>query len=156
MMTKLLKLILPALLGVTAIGCEKADDLCCFVERKAGESLEGSWLLYERGYSPGAGYIIEPVPADPAKILTFGSNGELSANLESIKQFKYYRILDDPYAQEQKILALYTDDPGDEPQDISQLQHSYSITRTDNNLKLSFRYCIEGCHMSFRPIALEQ
>ncbi len=39
----------------------------------------GQWVLYERGYSPGAGYITEDVALVPPQTLKLNSDGSLEA-----------------------------------------------------------------------------
>jgi len=113
------------------------------------DPLNGEWLLYETGSSPGSGYNIKKVSANPAQTLTIKDDGTISFNFDSLSNFKFYRLLEDPNS-ESKVLALYKSDPGTEPQDVSTLRVSYSVSFVNGNLKLGFRWCVEGCHLGFK------
>ena len=123
-----------------AFSCEENENA------EASTPLTGKWQVYERGYSPGAGYITEAVPAQPEQTITFSTNNRFSSNISGIKTYEYYRILTDESSQ-QEILALYKADPGIAPIDQDEIEHSYTIEFTDNKLKLYFRWCFEGCHI---------
>lgn len=112
------------------------------------EELTGTWQLYETGYSPGSGYITEQVPLNPPQLITLKENKELETNISNLTGFKYYAVLDDGNRQV-KILALFKTKP-DNTIDITKLEHSYSIQFNEGKLKLSYRFCIEGCHMAFQ------
>jgi hypothetical protein len=114
-------------------------------------SISGQWLLYEYGYSPGAGYITEEVPLDPPQVINFLANRKMFTNIQNLKQYRYYRILEDK-DQPYKILALYVGDPGSRHQNIYNLDHSYVIGLDKDKLTLSFRWCIEGCHLALKRI----
>ena len=66
------------------------------------------------GYSPGFGYITEPVPSSPAQTLTFGDD-RVSSTVEGLEQFKYYRILNDTVVHT-PYLALYANEPSGQPE----------------------------------------
>ena len=122
---------------------EEADDLCCGIHET--DPLTGSWVLYETGYSPGAGYIIEEVPASSAQIIQF-DGGEVVCSVKGMEAIKFYRILTDT-VQHMPYLALYTDDP------TKNNPHStYSFETAGGTLKLHFRWCFEGCHMGFKRV----
>ena len=115
------------------------------------ENLLGKWLVYEQGYSPGSGYIITEVPDEPAQILTFKSDSQFSSNYSGLEDFFYFLVLDD--ASGSHILALYEKKSEMiNNQDINSLEHSYSIEIEDGNIKLYFRYCIEGCHIGLKKM----
>jgi hypothetical protein len=58
---KMLVVNIPVILVVIlAVSCGE-KDCCGDSEKENSNELVGEWLLFERGYSPGAGYIIEPV-----------------------------------------------------------------------------------------------
>lgn len=108
--------------------------------------LTGRWQVYERGYSPGAGYITEAVPARPEQTITFSANNRFTSNISGIKTYEYYRILTDE-SNQQQILALFKEDPGSAAINQDEIEHSYTIELNDNKLKLYFRWCFEGCHI---------
>lgn len=114
----------------------------------------GSWLLFEYGYSPGSGYIIEKVPVEPAQIIKFSEDGRFSSTAEEFINFKYYLILED-LQYDQTVLALFVNDPGSAPQDIQKLENAYNLS-FEKGLKLSRRWCIEGCHLGFKRIPSTQ
>ena len=61
------------ILSSLACSCEyeniSAEEV---TEAAANQSMVGSWLLVETGYSIGGPIITVPVPADPPKTITFG------------------------------------------------------------------------------------
>jgi hypothetical protein len=120
-----------------------------------GETLTGSWILTEEGYSPGSGYITKHVESRPEQTLTFKANGEMSSNISGFAAYQHYLILENPQAPGQHILALFTTKPVEEPQDVNKLSPAYDITFTDDLLKLSFRWCIEGCHVGLKRFGPE-
>lgn len=136
-MKNLLSLIFVVLL---VFCCDRKD--CCGPQYN--NELIGSWQLYEYGYSPGSEYIVEQVPAEPAQTITFKSDGRFSSTSDGLDQFNYYLVM-----EEFGVLALFEDDPGNETQDVSKLKNAYDM-RFENGLKLSYRWCIEGCHLGFR------
>ena len=131
------------LIALLALSCSEKD--CCMGGEKEGSNeLAGKWLLFERGYSPGAGYIIEPVSAVPPQIIEFKSNGELSCSVSGLTEYKFYSVNDD-------VVGLFKSDPGPSPDSLA-FTHSYNFSFEDSNLKLGFRYCYEGCHLGFKKI----
>lgn len=143
MMTKLFKtgVALFALLMVGVMSSCDEKDCCAFGE---DEGLTGTWLLYERGYSPGAGYITEPVSASPAQTLTFQDNGEMTSSINGSDEYEFYFI-------QGNVIAFYKVYPGPSP-DPSTFTTSFNLSRVGHNLKLQYRFCIEGCHMELRKI----
>src|SRR5688572_191660 len=136
------------LLSIILFGCVKDDDLCCGIPETS--KLEGTWLLYEQGHSPGVGYITEPVPASPAQTITF-SHDRVSSSVLGWEQFKYYEILNDTVVNT-PFIALYVEDPGVQPSPPSSDLSTYSFDLESNTLTLYFRWCYEGCHLAFRKI----
>ena len=119
------------------------------------QSLIGDWLYVEYGFSPGAGYITKAVPAIPPLAISFEKDFRLSTNLEGLEKYKFYRVIEDSQ-HSTSVIAFYEEDPGSLPQDISNLTHSYTLNWQDNTLKLSYRWCDEGCHMRFRKIGTRE
>jgi hypothetical protein len=111
--------------------------------------LEGIWILYERGYSPGVGYHIEKINTNPPSRITLTWDRDFSSNINGLTQFNFYRVVMDSVHNRQ-VLALYEEDPSNETLDVDNLKNSYFIELEENKLKLYFRYCIEGCHMAFK------
>lgn len=136
------------LLVMVLLGCVEKDELCCGIQE--ADRLSGRWLLYEVGYSPGFEYITEVVPPKPAQILTFGDN-RVSSTVEGLERFKYYRILNDTVVHTPYV-ALYADEPGDQPGIPSSDVLTYSFDLENNTLMLYYRWCYEGCHMAFRKV----
>lgn len=120
-------------------------------ENSATESPgNGTWILYEHGYSPGAGYITENVPAIPTQTLTLNPDGSLETTVTVWKKYKYYLIIE-PGGGQRNVLALYEEKPSDPNPDLTEVNVGYNmVSDEDGNLKLYFRWCIEGCHMAFK------
>jgi hypothetical protein len=106
--------------------------------------LSGSWLLYERGYSPGAGYVTEDVPRIPPQIITFKEN-RISSTISNYQDFKYYQIQTDTVTSTQ-FVAFH------ENELMTDSGPTYSFSLRGDTLKLYFRYCFEGCHLAFKKI----
>ncbi len=119
-------------------------------EAKSLENLTGSWLLYERGFSPGSGYEVVAVPAIPEKLIRFGSDGSFESNTEGYEKYRRYRIEEDGDAT---VLAIATSE-----ENFSSSTHSLKFTLTfrDNALFLYTRWCIEGCHEAYKKISDSQ
>jgi hypothetical protein len=126
---------------------EVVDDPCCLPPNGSGD-LMGSWQLYETGLSPGSGYIVNKVPVDPAQTITFLPNRAMVSNIQGLEQYKFYLTRYDT-AHSMVVLSLFKNDPYTAPDPSPP---SYSIVFEDNTLKLSYRWCIEGCHLGFRRI----
>lgn len=117
-----------------------------------GETLEGSWIMTEYGYSPGSGYVTKGVSTDPARTITFKTDGTLQSNVDGFSAYQYYQVLEIPQAPENKIVALFTTKPQG-PHDVNTVSPAYHITFTEDLLKLSMRGCIEGCHIGLKRTA---
>ena len=134
---------------LVVVSCNSDQECCLPIDDF--ESLIGKWQIYEQGYSPGAGYIVEEVPDKPAQILIFESDNRFSSNNTGLEGFSYYSVLND--GLEGNILALYENESDmKENQDTNSLEHSYAIRYDEGNVKLHFRYCIEGCHLGLKKI----
>ena len=131
------------LIAFIALSCNE-KDCCAGLEKEGSNELVGDWQLYERGYSPGAGYIIEPVSSNPPQIIEFKSNGELSCSVSGLTDYKFYSAKGD-------VVGLFKNDPGPSPDSLA-LTHSYNFSFEDGNLTLGFRYCFEGCHLGFKKV----
>lgn len=131
------------------LSCNNNQDCCLPVGDL--DNLLGNWQVYERGFSPGAGYIIEEVPAEPQQTITFEGNDRFVSNYSGLEEYSYFNILKDSSGE--NILALYkTKSDFKNNQDPADLAHSYIINYEDGNLKLYFRYCIEGCHIGITKL----
>jgi hypothetical protein len=128
-------------------GCEETTEPVPVV----GEGLEGTWKLYEYGYSPGDEYIIQPVAAYPSQLIILYDN-KISTNLNELNDYKFYKILEDPHTS-QPILALFKTQVEFENADPARLEHSYMMELSEAKLKLSYRFCFEGCHLAFKRTA---
>ena len=142
---RILVLVIPV---VIILSCDSNQDCCLPITN--GE-LIGKYRVYEYGYSPGDRYIIESIPADPPQLLNFGDNNIFSSNYQNLTSFRYYLILEDNSGE--KILALFDAEPDNKNAiDVNTLSHSYLIKYEDFNVKLHYRYCIEGCHIGLNKI----
>jgi hypothetical protein len=100
--------------------------------------LQGSWRLYEEGGSPGFGYFVTQVPAEPVQSLTFTNKGQILSKGERFNSFgsvAYYRIDSTSVGPR---LTLST-----EPTGKPFLGGSFRI-RADT-LRIN-PVCYEGCH----------
>jgi hypothetical protein len=129
-------------------GCEERNDLLTSVHEDhiTEDKLTGAWRLFERGYSQGVGYIIEPVSPQPAEILIFDEE-RVSSSIPEFSNTPFYRVMMDTITQTQ-FLALYKKKPDQE----SEWGPTYSVQMKGDTLKLSFRYCYEGCHLALKRI----
>ena len=131
------------LIAVLAMSCDEKE--CCADQKKEGaNSIEGKWLLFEQGYSPGFGYIVEPVGAFPPQQIEFKDNGGLSCTVNGLADYKFYAINGD-------VVGLFKSDPGPAP-DSTAFIHSYNFSFEEGRLRLGYRYCFEGCHLGFKKV----
>lgn len=125
-------------------GCDQNN----FSNPEISDVLTGTWLLYEQGHSPGAGYIIEPVSSIPPQTMTFQANGDFSSTVKGLENLKYFQLNIDS-ASNQLVLSLF----------VSRfltadiLIHNYTVEQEGDDLKLYFRFCIEGCHLGLTRIS---
>ena len=138
------------------IQCEEKE--CCvdpgivFTEYSANaEGFLGTWQVYEYGYSPGAGYFTVDVPSDPLQFLEFSDNHVFSSNYRGLEEINYFFIIDDAEGNSQ-ILALFEAMPSEEDIESKEFDHSYHIWATEKGINLTYRYCIEGCHIGIEKI----
>jgi hypothetical protein len=131
-----------ALIAAIALSCDEKE--CCVNPDDESTSFSGQWILYERGFSPGSGYIIEPVSSEPAQIIELKGNGELVSTVGGLTDYKFYAVKGD-------IVGLFRTYPGPAPE-VTTVTHSYHIVFEEGNLKLYFRYCVEGCHLGFKRL----
>jgi hypothetical protein len=118
-------------IGLAALFLVSCESDCC----ENSNIVEGKWLLYERGGSPGVGYFTEPVSPVPPQQMEFKSNCKLLCSVEGLTDYKFYSVNGD-------IVGLFKNYPGPSP-DIAAFTHSYYVTFEDGNLELGFRYCDE-------------
>jgi hypothetical protein len=132
---KILSLI--SALSLLLFCCQSADS----VEPIQGQGLPGTWLLYEVGYSPGAGYVTDKIPAQPAQTLTFTTEGQMQVQGERLRgyqSFTNYRL--DTVNTRVQLHYLPVID--------SNFTYELAQIRNDT-LRLSNPGCIEGCHSAF-------
>lgn len=128
--------LIPTLL-FTLINCRSTYS----VNSELRDSLAGTWLFYEQGYSPGAGYIINKIPAKPEQTLTLTANGRIQAKGDGLK---YY----------QSFNSFRTDTLNQ----VTRIYYSPSTTNYSETIRLSgdtlrlYQSCIEGCHLGFLRI----
>lgn len=129
---------------IVLYGCDEKDNSP--IIQSTGE-LTGWWLLYETGYSPGVGYIVEAVSPKPPQVLVFEEE-EMSSSINELEDFKFYKVSTDTVTQTE-FVALYKNKPTLQNDESSP---TYSFLITGDTLKLYFRYCYEGCHLGFKRI----
>jgi hypothetical protein len=128
-------------------GCSEKDPIQ--IEVNGEGDLAGTWLLNEHGYSPGDRYITEPVPATPPRVIKFFTDGRVSSNIGMISEYHFFEIVPDDQTQT-PILILYK--TAEEAIAKAEPRHSYNMQFSNGELRLSYRFCIEGCHMKFGKI----
>ena len=129
------------LLAIAAVllllaSCRKEGD----PSASGSDRLVGKWLLYERGYSPGAGYYVNQILAVPPQTLEFASEGRLVAegnDLAGYQNTPHYRVDTTAYGLQ---LALYANPEGTPSYQGLELRN--------DTLRLS-PPCTEGCHYGF-------
>lgn len=150
------KLFVLGILILTALStsCQEDEPVieCCFpFDDSIG--LNGSWQVFERGYSPGDRYIIEDVPDTPAQIMNFGSENAFSSNITGLGDYSFFKILEDSYIEGGAVLALFSELADMQNLDADNLEHSYTLEQySDGSIKLGFRFCIEGCHLALKKV----
>ncbi len=124
------------LLTLIGISCQRAQTPVV-----PGDGLVGSWQYVERGYSPGAGYIIEPIPRNPVQRVDFLSDS--TVRLVNIKDqlFATARTYRLDSTQRGKQLSLFDGEK-------TIIGFPMSISIRNDTLRLS-PPCIEGCHFAF-------
>ncbi|MEQ9441917.1 MAG: hypothetical protein RIG62_22950 [Cyclobacteriaceae bacterium] len=131
---------------LSMVSCEDHQDCCLPMD-----SLIGTWQVYETGYSPGGGYIVEEVPDEPAQIMEFKSDHQFWSNRQGLDDYSYYLILEDN--SKGSILALYKNElDAENNQEIHSLSHIYVSVFKEGKVKLSFRDCVEGCHIGLKKL----
>ncbi len=116
--------------------CQTAPDIV-----QPGPGLIGSWQYVERGYSPGAGYIVDQIPKTPVQRVDFLPNSTLrTANISDqlFARGRTYRLDSTQYGRS----VLLFDGEGE----IVGLSMTMRIR--NDTLRLS-PPCIEGCHFAF-------
>ncbi len=127
-----------SLLVLTLIGvsCQTAQTPVA-----TGDGLIGSWHYVERGYSPGAGYIIEPIPKTPVQQVDFLPDGTLRLVNTEDQLFATARTYRIDSTQRGKQLSLFNGEKA-----IVGLPMTMRIR--NDTLRL-YPPCIEGCHFAF-------
>jgi hypothetical protein len=135
-----------ALVSVLILACSKDENFATDLQ----PGLQGTWLLTERGWSPGSGYFVDPVSPTPAQTITFTGHKGFSSNLEGLAHFKFYVIKTD--TSDVSRLHLYVDDP-ELIEHNTPAFNTFMIELSDNYLKI-MQQCFEGCHLGFRKNGL--
>ena len=125
------------------IGACSQYDCCVLIDDD--RSLVGKWQVFEYGYSPGSGYIVEQVPDSPVKILEFKAGGVFSSNYDGLKNFNRYKVEADTSGYVLSLSEILTGRKG-------TTAAQYTIVGEGDHLKLYYRYCIEGCHIGIKPL----
>jgi hypothetical protein len=125
---------------------------CCFPFDNTID-LIGNWQVYERGYSPGDKYIIDDVPDTPAQNMSFGKENVFSSNITGLENYSFFKILEDSFIEGGTVIALFATFSDMQNVDSDNQEHSYSLEQYSNgNIKLSFRFCYEGCHLGLKKV----
>lgn len=122
---------------ITLMNCHSDDSITLI----RGSGLPGTWQLFERGYSPGAGYIIDKIPSKPEQSLTFTADGHIQAQGDALKAyqaFSQFRL--DTTNQMIRINFI-----------PSTSQYAERVYLSNDTLRL-YQSCFEGCHLGFLRI----
>lgn len=143
-------LLIPTLLMFSHCENTIEENHCEFLTIVGEPDIEGKWQVYEKGSSPGSGYVIEKVPNKPAQIVEFRSDNILVTNV--LGDYSYYYLITDLTTGED-IVALYKTEQNAEEITMADLGVSYALKQCENGkISLSFRYCREGCHLGLKRI----
>jgi hypothetical protein len=143
---KIFQFLILATMSTMFLGCEHeiADDVCCGIYDT--DELSGKWLLYESGYSPGVGYVVEEISSSPPQTIEF-SDGRVETTGDIFNDIRFYKILTDTVTNTPYV-ALYTQAPSMQQPPES----TYTFEVSNSVLKLYFRWCYEGCHLGLKRI----
>ncbi|MVM32999.1 hypothetical protein GO755_23360 [Spirosoma sp. HMF4905] len=129
------------MLLATLVNCHSDKTSDDSVTPVHGDGLPGTWLLAERGYSPGAGYIIDKIPSKPEQTLTFAADGHMQAqgdDLKAYQTFSQFRL----DTTNQMVLIHFAPNTTD---------YYERVYLRNDTLKL-YQSCYEGCHLGFLRI----
>lgn len=136
------------LFSLLVIACDQKDAA---PSSELFHELNGTWLLTERGWSPGSGYTIEPVSPNPPQTISFSGHKVFSSNVEGFSDFKYFAIVANDSTEIAK-LHLYVEDPDAEAG--KPAFEEFMLEMENGTLKVMQIGCIEGCHLGFRKDVL--
>ncbi len=143
-------LLIPILLMFSHCENTSEENHCEFLAIVGEPDIVGKWQAYEKGGSPGFGYVIEKVPRIPAKLVEFKSDNTLVTNV--LGDYSYYYVLID-LTNGEKIVALFETQQEIENINLNEIGASYTLSQCENgNISLAFRYCFEGCHLGLKRI----
>ena len=126
---------------VTLMNCHSDNSPDDSITPVHGQGLPGTWQLFERGYSPGAGYIIDKIPSKPEQSLTFTADGHMQAMGDGLSAYQAYSQfrLD---TVNQMVRINFTP---------STSQYAERVYLSNDTLRL-YQSCYEGCHLGFLRI----
>ena len=108
----------------------------------AEEAIVGTWRLYEIGYSPGSGYFVDTIPAEPPQTVTFARDGNFQVNGDELadwENFQRYRLLTDSSGDANQVML---------EEDVVGNEITIPFTIQEDTLRLD-PPCFEGCHRAF-------
>lgn len=130
------------LLIILAASCQQSSE----ESPSLSLQLQGTWLLYEQGYSPGAGYVTNPVPEEPPQIISFSGDQNFSSNLNGQQDYRFYTVTEDT-VRNNVTLRLFKSQDDLKANNTMQV---FEMEFAGGNLTLRHLGCIEGCHWSFK------
>ena len=137
-----MKTIVFVLITIVAVSCDRSLDASLSEQNV----YDGSWLLVERGFSPGGGYITEPVSDHPAQKLSFINYKQIVSTLRGYEDYKFYTLKKDSV---RSVLTFFK--TLEDLEASSDLNATRFFVETEGELlKLWNEGCIEGCHLGFR------
>lgn len=135
-MAMIMKRVTLLLLLLLELSCQTQQNLVT-----PGAGLIGSWQYVERGYSPGFGYIIEPIPKTPVQRVDFLPNSTIRTANISDQLFATVRTYRFDSTQYGRGVSLF-DGQG------KLVGSPMAVSIRNDTLRLS-PPCIEGCHFAF-------
>ena len=126
------------ILGVLALGACQEE-----INYPASDyAIVGTWLLYESGWSPGAGYFVDEIPRVPPQTITFRSDGKVRVEgelLASYLDYQYYRLTEDSVWGTRVRFS-----------EKANFNDFYEVTiRVKPDTLTLHPLCYEGCHSAF-------
>jgi hypothetical protein len=124
------------LMLLSALACRTAQDIV-----SPGAGLIGSWQYVERGYSPGAGYIVDQIPRKPVQRVDFlPENTVRTSNIDDqlFSSASTYRIDSTQFGPRISLFDSVKKPVGP----------AMTISFEDDKLKI-MPPCFEGCHYGF-------
>ena len=136
---------LVTLVLIAVASCNREEEP---IESYSCTDGESTWLLTESGYSDGGSYTVKPVGANPPKKLALLEDGTMHSTMDGFSDYRYYVIVRDN-TFDLDVISFFVDEPDREGMTLEDLEFGYNMVIDQDTLTLSYRWCIEGCHLGF-------